>query len=171
MFGGNFTGRVNMNLREDKGYTYGARCGISTRHGPGQFGCGGNFRTDVTGLSLAELRREFNEVIGERPLTDEEVATARDNLAFGWPGAFETTGTLLDLEFEIWRYGKSEDWASQYIPNVRAVTTEQANAALKKWLVPERTFWLVVGDKSVILEGLQASGLPIVELNRNGEEI
>ncbi len=171
MFAKSFTGRINLNLREDKGYTYGAGCFQAYRHGPGVYICTSNVRTDATGASLVEFRKEMADVLGDRPLTEEEVATARDSLAFGWPGGFETTGPLLDLEFEIWRYGKPEDWAADYIPNIRKVTTEQANAALKKAIQPEQTFWLVVGDKAVVWDELKALGLPVLELDRNGDPL
>ena len=171
MFGLDFTGRINMNLREDKGYTYGANCWVSHRHGNGQYGCGARVRTDATAASLVEFRKEMADVLGDRPLTDEEVAQAKDGMIYGYPTGFETTGPLLDLEFEIWRYGKSEDWAADYIPNIRRVTTDSARAALKKWLVPENTHWVIVGDKAVIWQDLEALGLPIVELDANGKPV
>jgi zinc protease len=171
MFGGDFTGRINMNLREDKGYTYGANCWVSHRHGPGQYGCGARVRTDVTGASLMEFRGEIAGMLGDAGMTEEEMRRGADSLAYGWPGRFETTGPQLDLEFEIWRYGKSEDWAADYIPNIRSVTPEAAQAAMAKWVQPEHTFWLVVGDKAAILEDLQGLGLPIVELDPDGQPL
>ena len=104
-------------------------------------------------------------------MTEEEMRRGADSLAYGWPGRFETTGPQLDLEFEIWRYGKSEDWAADYIPNIRSVTPEAAQAAMAKWVQPEHTFWLVVGDKAAILEDLQGLGLPIVELDPDGQPL
>lgn len=171
MFAQDFTGRVNLNLREDKGYTYGASCMPIYIHGPGVFMCNTSVRTDATAKSLIELRKEVADVLGSRPMTDQEIATAKDSMAFGWPTGFETTGRLLDLEFEIWRYGKPEDWAAEYIPNVRKVTPASANAALKKALVPAQMFWLVVGDKAVIREELRALGLPVLELDRTGRPL
>ena len=171
MFAQSFTGRINMNLREDKGYTYGAGCFVAYRHGPGVYICNSSVRTDATGASLVEFRKEVADVLGDRPMTDDEIETAKDSMAFGWPGRFETTGPILDLEFEIWRYGKSEDWAADYIPNIRNVTTEQANAAIKKWIAPEQIFWLVIGDKAVIRDELKAIGLPVLELDRNGDPL
>lgn len=171
MFAQDFTGRVNLNLREDKGYTYGAGCYTFFMHGPGVYLCTTSVRTDATAPSLIELRKEIADVTGPRPLTEKEVATAQDSMAFGWPTAFETTGPFLDLEFEIWRYGKPEDWAADYIPNVRKVTTASANAALKKALVPTQMFWLVVGDKATIYQELKGLGLPILELDRTGRPL
>lgn len=171
MFGGGFTGRVNMNLREEKGYTYGAWCGAVYRHGPGVYLCNASVRTDATGASLVEFRNEIAGVIGDEPMTEDEVQTAADSMAYGWPGRFETTGPILDLEFEIWRYGKSEDWAAEYVPKVREVTAASANAALKNHLVPDQFSWIVVGDKKVVRTELEAIGLPILELDRNGNPV
>lgn len=166
-----FTGRINMNLREDKGYTYGARCFVSHRHGPGHMLCNTSVRTDATAASIIEIRSEVQGVLGDAPLTDEELTKGADGLAFGWPGQFETTQALLDLEFEIWRYGKPETWVTDYVPAVRDVTLERAQAALEQYLKLNQTFWLVVGDKATILTELEAIGLPIVELDKDGNPI
>ena len=92
-------------------------------------------------------------------------------MAFGWPGQFESTGPLLDIEFEIWRYGKPETWVTDYVPAVRDVTLDEAQQALDKYLKLDRTFWLVVGDKATVLPELEALGLPIVELDTDGNPI
>ena len=75
------------------------------------------------------------------------------------------------LEFEIWRYGKSEDWAAEYVPKVREVTASEANAALGKWLVPEKTRWIVIGDAKVVRPQLEEIGLPIEVLDRHGNPV
>ena len=170
MFARAFTGRVNMNLREDKGYTYGARCYTRARHGAGIHSCVTSVRTDATAASINKIRAEVAAVRGDRPLTDDEVAAARDALAQKWPNEFETVSSILDQEFEIWRYGLSEDRVTEYMPAVRAVDTAQANAVLKKWIVPNATFWLVVGDRAQVMKGLEDIGLPIVELDRTGSK-
>ena len=168
MLGRSFTSRVNLNLREDKGYTYGANCYTLARHGAGTYTCRTAVSTPTTAAALRELRGELAAVRGDRPLTEDEVHTSRDALVQQWPRRFETIASILNQEFEIWRYGLSEDRLTEYIPKVRAVDTARANAALNRWIVPDATFWLIVGDRSVVLEELEEIGLPIVELDRTG---
>jgi zinc protease len=171
MFARAFTSRVNMNLREDKGYTYGARCYASGRHGPGLYTCRSAVRTDVTGASLRELRGEIAAVRSDRPLTEDEVRISKSALVQSWPRKFETIPFILNQEFENWRYGLSEDRLTEYIPAVGAVDTAQANAALKRWLRPEATLWLIAGDREKVMTELEETGLPIVELDRTGTEL
>ncbi len=168
MFARAFTARMNMNLREGKGYTYGARCYTHARHGAGGYSCQTSVRTNVTAASLQEMRGEIARVRGEEPLTDKEISTSRDGLALKWPSKFETISSILNQEFEIWRYGLSEDRVTEYIPAVQSIDTAQANGALQKWIVPEATFWLVVGDRTKVMNELEGIGLPIVELDRTG---
>jgi len=171
MFARAFTGRVMLNLREDKAYSYGARCYTNARHGVGSHMCRTSVRTNVTSKSLVELRKEVEQVRGENPLTEDEVSKSKEALAQKWPKTFETISSILDQEFEIWRYGLSEDRVTEYIPDVRAIDTAQANAALQKWILPDATFWLVVGDRAKVMKGLEEVGLPIVELDRSGSKI
>ena len=171
MFARAFTSRVNMNLREDKGYTYGARCYASGRHGPGLYSCRSSVRTDATGASLREFRDEIAAVRSARPLTDDEVRISKSSLIQSWPRKFETIPSILNQEFEIWRYGLSEDRLTEYIPAVDAVDTAQANDVLTRWLRPEATLWLIAGDREKVMKELEETGLPIVELDRTGTEL
>lgn len=192
-FGGAFTSRLNLNLREDKGYTYGASCWLVHLHGNGQFGCSTSVRTDVTGPALQEMAREMQAVLGDRPLSEEEIARAKESLIRQWPMQQETVGAKLDTEVEMWRYGLPEDWQLTYVENLAAVGPEAANQALKDALAAGRTlhmpgaatpsgqgdpdlsvaggFWLVVGDASKIREDLEPLGLPIVVLDAYAQPI
>lgn len=170
-FGRAFTGRVNMNLREEKGWTYGARCSLVYRHGPGQLACSTSVRTDVTADALAELRRELGDVLGDRPLTSDELAPFRASLVYGFPGEFETTSRILDEAAEIWRYDLPADWTTTTVEKLERVRAEDANAALRNRISTDHVFWLVVGDREAVWEGLRASGLPMVELDRDGRPL
>jgi len=164
--GGSFTSRINMNLREDKGYTYGARCFTHHRHGPAFLTCNTAVRADATRASLDEIKRELEEALGDRPPTDEEIADAKGDMTLGYPGRFETTDAILATETRIWRYGLADDFIAQYIPLTEAVTTEAAISALRGQLDLAATHWVVVGDKATIFADLDGFGLPIVELDK-----
>ena len=170
-FGGAFTARVNMNLREDKGYTYGARCRAWYPEGPGVFFCSTSVRTDATGASLIELRKELTDVVGDRPIDADEVAYYVSSEVNGYPSQYETTGAVLGEHADIWLHGLPEDWQSRYLPGVQAVTAESANAALTSHIQPDRLIWTVVGDREAVYADLESFGLPIVELDRMGNPI
>lgn len=165
---GEFTGRVNLNLREEKGYTYGARCMTSYSQGPGRWGCSTSVRTDATVASVVELQKELGDVLGARPLSDKEVAFHRGANVLSFPAGFELPGAILDERTQIWRWGLPADWTERQVPAFEKVTTASANAALAKALHPDQLVWVVVGDKEKILTGLQALGLPVTELDRDG---
>lgn len=166
-----FTGRVNMNLREDKGWTYGARCNVNYAPGHGIYLCNAAVRADVTGPSITEIRREMAEVLGDRPLTTEEVTTYVASLSNGFPLGFETLDRLFGHEVEVFIDGESRDYLATYLSRVRAVTPEAANAALRTHLQPSLLQWIVVGDLATIRPQLQTLGLPIVTLDRNAQPV
>jgi zinc protease len=169
--GGSFVARVNMNLREDKGYTYGARCSAGYRHGPGMWSCSTSVRTDATGPSLVEIKKEIDEALDARPLTEDEIGAAKSSVTNSYPRQFETTGSLLGQQVTIQRYGLNPDWVASYVPNVRGVTADAANAAFQDRITPDQTIWLVVGDKETIFDDVVALGLPVVELDREGNPL
>jgi zinc protease len=171
IFGRLFTGRVNMNLREDKGYTYGARCSLNHRYTEGLYFCSSAIRTDATADAVKELQRELKEVVGERPLSASEITYAKSSLLNGFKGQFETTGPVLDAYYDIWLYNLPGDWTEQFLPSVEAVTADAANAAIKERVIPDRFHWLVVGDKAIIAEGLEGLGFEMVELDRDGNPL
>ncbi len=170
-FGGAFTARVNMNLREDKGYTYGARCRAWYPEGPGVWFCSTSVRTDATGASLDEIKMEITDVLADRPIDADEVAYHVSSEVNGFPGQYETVRTVLSEHADIWIHDLPSDWQGRYLPGVQAVTVESANAALVARLVPEHTVWTVVGDREAVYSDLEAFGLPIIELDRQGNPI
>jgi zinc protease len=170
-FGGAFTARVNMNLREEKGYTYGARCGISHRFGPSIWSCGASVQTQFTAPAILEMIKEYSEARSSRPLTDEEIGFYQRSLVLSFPGEFEQTSSILGEQAIAWQYGLPADWTERYLPGVRAVTPAGANTAFQKWVDPKQLTWIVVGDLAVIRPGLEQLGVPLIELDRNGQPV
>lgn len=166
---GEFTGRVNLNLREDKAYTYGANCRTSYAQGPGRWGCSAAVRTDATVASMVEVKKELTDVLSSRPATDAEVTFQRSGTVLSFPAAFELPGAILDQRFAIWRWGLPADWVERQVPAYQKVTTATANAAIAKWVKLDQLVWLIVGDKEKVMPGLQELGLPVVELDRDGQ--
>lgn len=170
-FGGAFTSRLNLNLREDKGYTYGARCGTINGHGPSFWICSTSVATDVTGPSLVEIKKELTGALGDKPFTADEVGNVATGEILGFPGQFELTGAILGEQANIWRYHLPADQTERYVPGVRAVTPESATSAFRAHVQVDQLTWLVVGDASKIRDSLQTLGLPVVELDRDGRPV
>ena len=91
ILGGQFASRINLNLREDKGYSYGAESNFSFLRGPGPFEAGATVQTAVTKESLVEIMKELTDITGRRPVTDAELAFAKQGIIQGFPSRFETT--------------------------------------------------------------------------------
>jgi len=171
VLGGAFTARINMNLREDKGYTYGARCYPTYRHGPGLWFCHTSVRTDTTAASVQEIHKEIGGILGDNKASEKEIAFFKSYRINGFPSQWETTGRLLDEAVSIWRYNRPANWPERYIPSLAEVTTEDANKALAHRIVQDKMIWLVVGDKETIYDSLKALPFEIIELNQDAEAL
>jgi zinc protease len=161
--GGLFSSRINMNLREAHGYTYGASSGFSFRKAPGPFQVAAGVRTDVTAPAVTEIFKEIRGVI-EAPLGADELKRAKDALANSIPGAFETSGDAAASLSNIYIYDLGLDYYSHYAEAVNAVTADQALAAAKKYLVPDKLIVVAVGDREKIEPELRKLSLGPVEI-------
>jgi len=150
VLGGQFSSRINLNLREDKGYTYGARSGFAFRLGPGPFEAGGSVQTAVTKEALVELVKELSDVTGPRAITDAELAFSKDRLIRGFPSRFETTGGVAGTLAELVEFDLPDDYFTTYPAKVEAVTKAEVDRVAKTYLHPDRMTVLVVGDRAKI---------------------
>ena len=170
--GGQFTARINMNLREDKGWTYGARSGTAHNYLPGLWSAGGSIVTPHTADAVVEILAELNGALGDKPVTADELAAARGGTLGTGPLSFDTPGYLLDETASMWRYDRPDDWLSGRISRYEAVTLEQANAAFKARIDPSKLIFLVVGDAATIAGPLaEQTGLPVVRVDADGRPV
>jgi len=156
MLGGQFTSRVNMNLREDKGYTYGARTSFDYRRGAGPFMATAGVQTAVTKESVFEFLKELRGVRGERPVTAQELEFSKQAIIRGFPRTFETPEQLTNRLTDVVLYGLPDDYFNNYIARVRAVTVTDINRVANRYLDPSRMAILVVGDRKVVEPGLRS---------------
>jgi len=156
ILGGQFSSRINLNLREEKGYTYGARSSFAFEKGPGPFEARGTFRTSVTKESLIELMKELTEIGGSRPATDAEIAFAKGRIIQGFPGKFETTSGVANSLATVVIYGLPDDYFATFQPNVGAVTKADVDRVAKTYITPESMTILVVGDRSKVEESIKS---------------
>jgi zinc protease len=156
--GGLFSSRINLNLREDKGYSYGVYSAFRFNRTPGPFVIAGSVRTDVTGASVAEIFKEVNGMRA-RPLPAAELAGARDSQVYSLPGQFETNSGIGASLAETFVFDLPADYWRTLPDRYRAVTAAQVQAAAQKYLKPDQLKVIAVGDRAVILPQLQKLGL------------
>ena len=169
--GGGFTARINMNLREDKGWTYGARSSTEYDRLPGLWLVSTSVVTTATADSVSEILRELSESRAERPITEDELESARGYLLGTWPLRFEQPDFLLGQLTDIRRYGLPEDWISSWATQMRRVDLAQAQAAWNQRIPDDSLVILVVGDASVVRPGLEALGRPVHLLDADGRPL
>jgi len=156
IFGGQFSSRLNMNLRENKGYTYGARTQFDWRaHQPGPFVAGASVQTAVTAPALIETLKEFEGMLGKRPIAAEELDFNKTYLTRGYPAAFETPGAVANQLETLVEYGLPDDYFNTVVPKINAVTAEEILAAARKYLLLDRLAVIVVGDREKIEKDLR----------------
>jgi zinc protease len=161
--GGLFSSRINMNLREQHGYTYGAYSGFSFRRTPGPFQIESGIRTDVTAPAVSEILLEIRGLT-ERPVSDDELKRAKDSLAHSLPGAFESNANAVSNFSNVFIYDLGLDYYSRYVEQVNAVTAGQTLEMARKYMVPGEMVVVAVGDRAKIEPGLKKLNLGAIEI-------
>ncbi|MBL8300495.1 MAG: insulinase family protein [Rhodanobacteraceae bacterium] len=164
VLGGNFTSRLNMNLREDKHWSYGVYSLLQRAEGPGLFLLYAPVQTDRTAESVKELLKETQAINAERPITLEEIAKVRNNDVRELPGRFETTGAVLAAVIDIVRNDRPDDYVQTFKQRVEGQQESAIHAAAKEVVRPDALTWLVVGDLSKIEAGLRALNIGEVKI-------
>jgi zinc protease len=163
ILGGTFTSRVNMNLREDKHWSYGARTVIPDAIGQRPFFAYAPVQTDKTKESLAELSKEFRGILGDQPVTDAELHKAVINQTLELPGSWETIARVANSINDIVVYQLPDDYFEAYPDKVRALTQMDVSQAAHTVIHPDHLLWIVVGDRAKVEAGIKE--LNLGELN------
>ncbi len=168
--GGSFSSRINLNLREAKGYTYGARSTFEGGTVPGPFVASGGVKTDVTAESVVEFMSELQGILGG--LKPAELAFAQEALGEGARRQYESTAALNGLLDNVQRYGWPDDYPARRLAELDAMTVERLNPLAKRWIHPDAMVILVVGDKAKVGAKLAALGYgEPIELDAEGERV
>ncbi|MCA1585593.1 MAG: insulinase family protein [Acidobacteria bacterium] len=157
ILGGSFTSRLNSNLREQHGYSYGAFSSFDMRRAPGPFYAGAGVQTDKTAEALREFFKELDGI--QKPVPADELEKAKSYVALRFPGEFETTGDLARKLEELVVYDLPESTFSTYIDRVRAVTADAVQKAAMRYIQPENFAVVVVGDRSTIEPAIRAANV------------
>jgi zinc protease len=150
VLGGSFVSRINMNLREDKHWTYGAGSAIIDAKGQRPFVAYTSVQTDKTKETLEEIAKELRGPSGPRPVSEDELSMAQAGQTLGLAGQWETAASVGGSIAEIERFGLPDDYFATYPGKVRALKTADMIKAAGKLLHPDRVVWIVVGDRSKI---------------------
>ncbi len=158
VLGGTFTARVNMNLREDKAWAYGAYTFVLSGKGPRPYIAYAPVQSDKTADSMAELKQEIVAIQQQRPVQQAELDRVRDDTVLSLPGQWETGGAVAGSLAEMLRFGYPDDYWSQYAHRVRGLSLDAVQAAAQRYLQPERLLWVIVGDRKKIQAQVESLG-------------
>ncbi len=156
IFGGNFSSRINMNLREDKHWSYGVGSRLIPARGQRPFVSFSPVQTDKTKESMEVLIEEYKDIVGGKPITGPELKDEQSNATLALPGSFETTQQLSGAYANILQYNLPENYYNTFTQKVLAVTPSDANEVAKKYIEPNHLIWVVVGDMSKVEAGIRS---------------
>ena len=169
VLGGQFTSRINLNLREARGYTYGARSSWSFDRGPGPFTASAGVFTAVTDSSLVQFMKELTEIRTSRPASDAEVEFAKGALVRSYPRLIETDAGVANRLADLAFFGLPPSELTDFVQRTEAVTTADVNRVARSELHPDDFTIVVVGDLAKIRSGVEALNLgPVTVLGPDG---
>ena len=168
-FGGQFSARLNQNLRQDKGYSYGYQSYVQWTRRPSMLVAGGSVQSDATMESVRETLKEFQEVQSERPITAEELSNAKDGLLRAYPASFERPASVLGQLVSMEQFGLPDDYFRTVRPSVEAITLDDVHRAAQTHIRPDSLQVLVVGDRASTEGPLSGLGLPLIHLTEDGD--
>ena len=159
VFGGTFSARLNMNLREEKHWSYGAGSVLYGATAQRPFIAYASVQGDKTADSISEMLKELKGMMGAEPVTEDELEATKQQQILELPGQHETMNAVGGLLIDLMQHGLPLDFYSTYVSRVTALTTNDITAAAKKVLDPAHTIWMVVGDRKELEPALKALNL------------
>ena len=168
VLGANASSRLFMNLREEKGYTYGAYSSLDARRAAGSLRATAEVRTPVTGASLKEFFYELNRVRDE-PVSEKEIKDAKAYLTGVFPIRLETQEGLIDQLVQIKMYGLPDDYLQRYRDRINAVTAEDIQRVANQHLTPDRAAIVIVGDAAAVMDQIKPYSQNIELYDTNGK--
>ena len=158
VFGGTFGARLNMNLREDKHWSYGAGSVIYAARGQRPFLAYASVQADKTADSIREILKELEGMTGKDPITPEELEKVKQQQTFELPGAHETMNAVGSLLGDLLQLNLPLDFYDSYVSRVSALTISDLERSAKQLLTPENIIWMVVGDRTIVEQSLRDLG-------------
>lgn len=172
IFGADFTSRINMNLREDKHWSYGAGAFLFEARGQRPMVVYAPVQTDKTKESIAEIQKEFQQIVKDKPVTTEEFDRVKKNMVMKLPGFWEENSTVLYSLDHMVQFSLPEDYYKTYNGKVKSLTLTDIQSLSHTLVKPSDLIWVVVGDKEKILPGLRQLGFQeIVFVDADGNPL
>ena len=172
ILGGDFTSRINMNLREDKHWAYGAGGFVLGNKEQRPFLVYAPVQTDKTSESVVELRKELEQFVNDKPATQEELSKVKTNQVMKLPGQWETNAAVNSSVSDIIKYNLSDDYFESYDARVKNLSLKDIQTVSKQVVKPDDVNWFMVGDKAKIAEKLTTLGFDaIIEIDADGNQI
>jgi predicted Zn-dependent peptidase len=172
ILGGMFQSRLNANIREEKGYSYGVGSSFAFGKGPGAFRTGGDIVSTKSDAALVEFMKELRGIRGERSITDEELSTAKDALTQRLPATFASAQSINTAIVSLWTQGLPDDYYQQYAARITAVRREDVVRVARQYVDVDHLVIVIVGDRSTIEGPLRAARIaPIVTTDIEGNPL
>ena len=164
---GSFTSRINMNLREDKSWSYGVRTSTGYSQGQRLMRMTAPVQTDKTAPAILEVLREYNEYVNDAPITADELSKIKNARTLRLPGQYETLGALLGGMEDIVKYNRDFDYLDTIADKRNAILLEDVRSASKKYLDTNKWTWVIVGDLAQIESPVRELNIGKVEILTN----
>ena len=171
VLGGTFTSRINMNLREDKHWSYGAGSTFFTSEGQMSFLVFAFVQGDKTKESIQEIHKEISGFLTDKPITSEEISKMKLNKTLELPGSWETNNAILNSLSEIVDYNLPDNYYDTYVKKINSLSDSEITKVAKRILAPDKMIWVVVGDLSKIEDPLKELGYKINVIDTDGNII
>ncbi|MEW5251253.1 M16 family metallopeptidase [Microbulbifer sp. 2201CG32-9] len=172
ILGGTFTARINMNLREEKHWAYGAYSFMTGAKGQQPFLVYAPVQTDKTSESLQELQKELRAYIGNKPAMASELQKVKDKRVNELPGRFETIGAVSGAVSNMVKYDRPLDYMDSYAEQIRSADLNTIHDLARSTIKPEQFVWVIVGDKEKIAGKIQSLNIgPITEIDADGKPV
>ena len=172
LLGGLFQSRLNHDIREVKGYSYGVGSGFAFGHGPGAFRAGGGIVTAKTDSALIEFMKQFRGVQGEAPFTDDEIQQGKQSLIQSLPRRFASVNGLAGSVAALYTEGLPRDYYQTFPARINAVTRDEMLRAAKRYVDLDHLHIVIVGDRATVEQPLKATGIaPLVLLDADGKPV
>lgn len=172
ILGGEFTSRINMNLREDKHWSYGAGSYLFDAKGQSMFLAFAPVQTDKSAESALEVKKEIEQYIGDKMATPEEFSKVQANAILQLPGGWETNAAVLSALSEQVKYNRGKDYWPGYADKIRKLSLQDIHTAARKFVKPDQLTWLIVGDRKKIEKSIRDLNLGEIHfIDSEGKEV
>ncbi len=171
VLGGDFTSRINMNIREDKHWAYGAQSGIMSSAGQRPFFVYAPVQTDKTAESIQEILKEMNQFVGDKPMTQAEFDKTKQNTIMGMSGMWETNGAVNGSTVNMVKYNLKDDYWKTYSQRVQNLTLKDVQSVARTIVQPGDLGWFLAGDAEKVMPGLEKLGMEVIQLDADGKVV